>query len=436
MTALVDTTGYRALFEEQAARGPEKIVLLEDLRRDAFSRFEALGFPSTRMEDWKYTSVSPISKESFSLPEARSGSEVPDAALPLAGVTSTRLVFVDGVLDPGLSDPLGQDGVRLLDIASALEAGLARYADFRSHAFVALNTALFSGGAFLDVADGAHTARPIHVVHVASPAGRPTVVSPRTFVRVGRDASVALIESYASRGGNVFTNAVTEIVCGENAVVDHCRLAIGNESTLHVATGQTWQAPASLFRSTAVHLGGQLVRHESNVLLDGPGAETVLNGFYMTAGRDHVDNHTVIDHAAPHTRSRELYAGVLAGRSTAAFNGAIIVRPHAQGTAAGQRNRNLLLSDEAIVHTKPELQIHADDIKCTHGATIGQLDPDALFYLRTRGFDLGSARRVLTEAFAADVFGAIGIPQLEAALTREFRNRLSEAVGEKVHENV
>ncbi|HYM09759.1 MAG TPA: Fe-S cluster assembly protein SufD, partial [Bryobacterales bacterium] len=235
-------------------------------------------------------------------------------------------------------------------------------------------------------------------------AGQPSVVHPRNLILVARDAQASFIETYLSLSDAAgFTNAVTEIVAGENAVVEHYRIQQENPRAFHIATVQIYQDRSSSFTSHNISLGAALARNDVNTVLDAEGAECTLNGLYMADGERHVDNHTSLDHAKPHCSSREVYKGILDGKATAVFNGKIIVRKDAQKTDAKQTNKNLLLSPDSTINTKPQLEIYADDVKCTHGATIGQLGEELIFYLRSRGIGLNEARSLLTYAFASDV---------------------------------
>lgn len=417
---------YRGMLDTVQARSHEAPAWLVDLRDAAMSRFESLGFPSTQLEEWKYTDVGRVRRSEFELP-ARTAVTTSWSAIPFSGVPATAcMVFVDGRFAPQLSNGIGADPtgpVRLRTLSMALEDSEPAFRDHFTHrvdyhdrAFVALNTALFEDAAVIDVADGARIERPVHVAFVSAPASEPVLVSPRLIVRIGRNAGVRLIESYVGAAGGMYlTNAVTEVSCGEGATLEQLRFQNEAEEGIHIATQRTHLGRDSTFHSTSVSIGGSLVRYDLDVTLGGRGAECRLNGLYLGSGRQHIDNHTFVDHAVAQTFSRELYKGILAGRSRGVFNGAILVRQDAQQVSATQQNRNLLLSDDAVIDTKPELQILANDVKCSHGATIGQLQPDALFYLRTRGLDLAEARRTLTQAFAAEVIDSIGDEHLADA---------------------
>jgi Fe-S cluster assembly protein SufD len=384
---------------------------------------------------------------------------------------------VNGLYQPALStvDTLPR-GVKVGSLAAALdtdfervETHLARCARFEDHAFVALNTALMEDGAFVHIPRGVVVEEPIHLLFIGTAGADPMVSHPRNLIVAEENSQATVIESYV--GGQVFgcsgvqvfgsdkdapafdvagpehlntrtpehpipyfTNAVTEIIAAENAVLDHYKVQRESEAAFHVATLQVQQGRSSNFTSHSISVGGALVRNDIRVVLDGPGGEATLNGLYIVNGRQHVDHHTVIDHAKPHCNSHELYKGILDGHATAVFNGKIYVRPDAQKTDAKQTNQNLLLSRDAVIDTKPQLEIFADDVRCTHGATVGRLDEDALFYLRSRGIGLAEARSLLTYAFASDVLARIKVEPLRTQLEELLFARLSKSPpGERGH---
>ncbi|MDE3178504.1 MAG: Fe-S cluster assembly protein SufD, partial [Acidobacteriota bacterium] len=350
-----------------------------------------------------------------------------------------RLVFVDGVFNEDLSSAPAANGsagnclvctslaAAMKSPSKAIEEHLGRLADARRNAFVALNTAFLRDGAFIEIPAGLALEKPVHVIHARSEGAEGTATHPRTLVIAGREAQATVIESYIGAAKEAyFTNAVTEVVAGENASVEHVKIQLESEAAFHTGTVQALQARSSRFHSYSVSLGARLARHDINTILAGEGGECTLCGLYQVSGKQHVDHHTRLDHAMPHCSSREYYRGILDGKSTGVFNGAIIVRKDAQKTDAIQSNKNLLLSDDAVINTKPELQILADDVRCTHGATIGQLNADAIFYLRARGIGLEAARRLLTRAFASDVISRIGSPVVREFLEAKLLARLSE----------
>ncbi|MGH7775468.1 MAG: Fe-S cluster assembly protein SufD [Candidatus Binatia bacterium] len=397
------------------------------IRKEAISRFAELGFPTTRDEEWKYTNVAPIVKVPFKPANFEINGLTADTVLraTFGELTCNRLVFVNGHYSQELSSlrPL-PEGVRLGSLVAALNADatgvephLARYASYQDQAMVALNTAFMEDGAFVYVPQGRVVGEPIYVLFVSTVHGKATVSYPRNLVVMGHDTQATIVESYVGLENNVyFTNAVTEIVLGENAVIDHYKLQRESVEAFHIATLQAHLDRSSNFSSHSIALGGALVRNDVNVALEGEGIECTLNGLYMVTGRQHVDNHTRIDHVKPHCSSRELYKGVLDGKSRGVFNGKIYVHKPAQKTDAKQTNKNLLLSEDALINTKPQLEIYADDVKCTHGSTIGQLDQDAIFYLRSRGVGLEAARSLLTYAFASDIIGRIKLEPIRGQL--------------------
>jgi len=427
---------------------------LDQLRREAIHRFADLGFPTSHDEEWKYTNVAPIAAVPFQPVPVRAR-QAASLRFPFADLQCSRLVFVNGHFSPVFSS-LGAlpAGAKVGSLAAALasrgngssvlEEHLARHASFENHAFVALKTAFMEDGAFIDIPKGSVVEKPIALLFVTAANGQPVITHPRNLILVGRGSQVSFIEAYVglsavpppTRSSSLekpyFTNAVTEIVAGEGAVIDYSRVQQESESAFHVATVQAQQARSSSVTTYSIALGASLAREEVNAVLDGEGAECLLNGLYVIGGRQHVDNHTVIDHAKPRCGSRELYKGVLDGHSTGVFNGKIIVRKDAQKTDSKQSNKNLLLSEDAVINTKPQLEIFADDVKCTHGATIGQVDPEAIFYLRSRGIGLAEARHLLVQAFAHDVIDRIKFAPLrlrleEALLARLARSYESEA---------
>jgi Fe-S cluster assembly protein SufD len=416
----------------QSARHP----WIAGLRRTAMARFSELGFPTTRNEEWRHTSVAPITRIPFS-PARKQANGFTAADLSRYSFGSeecAQLVFVNGYFSDDLSSLSSLPrGVRVKSLAAAMETDrslvephLARHAGFEKDAFTALNTAFMTDGAFIYIPPAMVLDRVLHMVFISTAQKEPAVSHPRNLVVVGNGSQASIVESYFSLGPGVyFNNAVTEVVAGNSSAIDFYKIERENEEAFHVDTLQVVQERDSSFSSHSVSLGGSIVRNNLNVVLNGEGADCTLNGLYVIKGRQHVDNHTIIDHAKAHCNSRELYKGILDDRSTAVFNGGILVRKDAQKTNAKQTNKNLLLSRDALVNTKPELKIFADDVKCTHGATIGQLDEDAMFYLRSRGIDQASARVLLTYAFANDLLASMKIKPLQCQIDLVLLTRLS-----------
>ncbi len=413
-------------------------------RKAAIAHFAELGFPTTRHEEWKFANVAPLTKTPF---QSVAGSELDVVTaeslkrFTFGGLDCTQLVFVNGRFAEELSTirPL-HNGMKVGSLAAALDSDrervepyLALHAGYKDQAFVALNTAFVEDGAFVFVPPGKIVEHPLHLLFVSTSPGEPTVSHPRNLIVVGDNSQITIVESYVGLDDSLyFTNSVTEIIAGQNAVIDHCKLQQESEKAFHIATLAVHQDRASNFTSHSISLGGAFVRNDVNAKLDAEGVECTLNGLYVAGGDQLVDNHTLIDHAKPHCNSHEVYKGVLDGKSKGVFNGKIIVRPDAQKTDAKQTNKNLLLSDKAVIDTKPQLQIYADDVKCTHGATIGQLDNDAIFYLRSRGIGPEDARNMLTYAFANDILSRIKIDKVRAHLDAALLSRLPK--GQEIKE--
>ena len=440
MTAVKETPGF---FLSHFARLEEKLgrdgdPWLQQVRKNAIRRFADLGFPTTRLEDWKYTNVAPIARIPFQAAELRWDGVADErlTELPLAhsafSECCSRIVFINGRYSPQLSSPelpegliIGSLALAVKQNASAVKKHLARHADYQQQAFVALNTAFLEDGAFIEIPPGVTAEAPIYVLFVST-ADEPIASHPRSLIIAGDGSQASIVEDYLALGdGPCLTNAVTEIVTGENSVVEHYKLQDESEKAFHLSTVQVSQARSSSFVSHSISLGGALVRNDLRIALDGDGAECTLNGLYVAGDEQHVDNHTVIDHIQPHCSSRELYKGILDDKSSAVFNGSIIVRKDAQKTDARQSNKNLLLSESATINSKPQLEINADDVKCAHGTSIGHLDEDSVYYLRSRGIGLNESRTVLTYGFANDVLNRMKVDAVRVRLECALLARLS-----------
>ena len=442
MTAVADRTErYVADFEAFARNGasgaPE---WLRELRRGAIARFAELGFPTTKQEEWRFTSVAPIAEQRFMLaPVPRSLLPTPSDVERLCVGVGPRVVFVDGRHAPSLSTPADlAGGVRAASLAAALRtnagselarAHLTRHARWRESAFAALNTAFLADGAFVHIPANTTLEWPLEVVFLST--GRagsdgPIVSHPRSLIVVERGARAAVVETYAALSDGVYwNNAVTEVVVGEGASAELYRVQQEGPHSFQVGTTHSRQERDSYLGLHVVTLGAALARHDINALLDGPGAELILNGLYLLGGAQHADHHTVIDHAQPHCASHEFFNGVLAERAHGVFNGRIIVRPGAQRTDSKQTNNNLLLSTEARADSQPQLEIYADDVKCTHGSTVGPIDQMQLYYLRSRGLSPEAARSILTYGFGAEILGRMRHPEVRERLDRLVRARLA-----------
>ena len=414
-------TDFRALGE--SVEQPE---WLQDLRRKAFEHFQETGFPSARRgnEPWKYTNVAPVAEAEFALaspPEHEPAVEELEAAAPWCTVWH-ELVFVNGHHSVALSESPAthepREGLRGAIVRPLAEAAVSHEDLVRKHlgghapydydGFTALNTAFLQDGSFLYVPDGQEIPTHIHLVFVTAAAGRPVATYPRTLIVAGRESKVTVVESYVSLdGGRYFTDPVTEIALEDGAQVDHYRLLLDSPESFHVGTTRVHQERDSTFTSVAFATGAALARNDFKVLLDAPGSAAYLRGLYVTAGKQHIDNYLNIDHAQPHTTSRMYYKGILDGQSRAVFGGTVLVRRGADKTDAYQEDKNLLLSDEAEVASKPSLEIYADDVKCGHGATAGAIADEALFYMRSRGIDEQTANVLLVKGFASEILDAV-----------------------------
>ena len=402
-----------------------KLEWLQAQRSAGLARFAKVGFPTQRDEDWRYTPVKPITAKKFYQPsgaDAATHADIDLKSLEIPNLQSHRLVFVDGLFAPALSDDAVTAGVVVESLARALEArpelveqGLGSVTPRERHGFTALNHAGSRDGAVLQLADNAAPVAPVELLFISRAADG--LAQPRNLIIAGKAARVRVIERHVSLGDhNAFTNSATEIVLGEQAEVDYYLVQTQSAAARHVCGIWARQWRASRFRCHTVTLGGALVRNDLGVELAGEHAHCDMLGLYNPTGIQHVDNHTTMIHGAENCTSRELYKGVLEQRGRAVFHGRIVVRPGAQKTDAAQTNNNLLLSRHAEIDTKPQLEIYADDVKCSHGATVGRLDADALFYLRSRGLDEARARALLTFAFVNDVVGEIQIGALKTAL--------------------
>ena len=425
--------GYARQFAAfaQATALPEPFASLRD---EAFGCFDRLGFPTTRLEDWRFTNVAPIADNAFvPVVQATGYSRAALDGLHLARLGGPELVFVNCTFVPELSTTVKMTtGVRVRSLGKVLAAApdavaphLGRLASIESQAFTALNTAFLRDGAVIEVPPGVVVDEPIHLLFVTVGAEGPVLSQPRVLVLAGEHSQVRVVESHAGDGdASYLSNTVTEVVVNDNAVVDHYTVVREAGSAFRVGSLHSTLGRASSFSAHSITLSGAIVRNEVSVVLGGEGAECTLNGLYLANGRQLVDNQTTIDHAQPHCDSHELYKGILDGLSRAVFNGKIIVRLDAQKTNAKQSNKALLLSEDAQVTTKPQLEIFADDVKCTHGATVGQLDEEALFYLRSRALSEAQSRQLLIHAFAAGLLAHIKVDAIRNQLDGLLLDRL------------
>lgn len=401
-------------------------------REAGIARFAEIGFPTTTNEEWRFTNLTAIAREPFELP--KTGPVDRQAVLAQGFEVGHRIVFVDGRFAPELSDLAALPPGVVVDSLAAmlarephrLEPHLGRHAKIGDHPFVALNSAFFADGVFVEIPRGVVVEAPIQLLYVATRAAGARALLALRNVIVARESSQSiLVETYAGAGGSGYLNCiVTEVVLEANAHVDHSKIQKDAVDAFHLATSQFYQARSSNLFSHSISTGGGFVRNDVNAVLDGEGAECTLNGLYVLRGTQFLDNHMRVDHAKAHCQSFELFKGVLDERSRAVFNGRIFVAKGAQKTDAKQSSRNLLLSREALVNANPQLEIFADDVKCTHGSTVGQLDEDAIFYLRSRGIGEEAARSLLTYAFASDIVERIRVEPVRHELTEFLFSRL------------
>lgn len=408
---------------------------LRGLREEALQRFAERGYPTTRDEPWKYTNVAPIVKRAFRPAPAVADNAVRATLTPYipADLDAHLLTFFNGRLAPGLStladlpagveigglaDALGRDG-------AALQQVIGGHAPAAPNAFTELNTAFMTDGARIRLAPGAVVDRPIHLLYVTDSAEEPVATYVRNLIEAGRGSRAVVIEHYVSlNGGQALTNAVTQCVLEEGAAVEHYKLGEESESVYHIAGIHAHLGRDSRYVSHNISTGGRLLRNDIFMLLDGEGSECDLNGLYVGHGRQHMDNYTYIDHKSPGATSREWYKGVLDDEARGIFNGHVMVRQDAQQSDAQQGNHSLLLSEDAEADSRPQLEIYADDVKCSHGSTVGQLDPEALFYLRSRGMSERYARRMLVAAFAGDVLKRMALDPVRGRLEQQIAERL------------
>jgi len=408
---------------------------LQSLRQDAFARFSETGFPTTHDEDWRFTNVAAVSNTAFELagPEVVSKEQLEQFG---ASQFDCCLVFVNGLFSHELSVvaslpqgvTVGSLAGQLKNDPASVEQHLGRYLNTQRDAFAALNTAFVKDGAYVHVPRGVVVETPIYALYVTVPGAKPAMNHPRNLIVAHENSQVTVVEDYVSIGeGITFSNAATELVAADNANVSHYMIVREGEQAYNFSTLRIQQGRSANVATHSLLLSGALVRNNVHPVLAGEGSECLINGLFMANGRQHMDNYMLVEHASPHCDSRQFYNGILNGQSHGVFHGRIIVHKDAQKTDAKQTNRNLLLSDDAQIDTKPQLEIYADDVKCTHGATIGQVDENALFYLRSRGLAEAAARHVLLLAFANECLDRMNSPQVREHLEKLVVAGLPEA---------
>ena len=409
---------------------------LNERRESAARQFASVGFPTTRLEDWRFTNVSPIAEANW--PLAQGGftpAEALTAAVTIPG--AVRLVILNGQFAAGLSDlsalPKGlriaslRDGAR--DATGGIETYLGKVFSIASHPFAALNTSFLDDGVAIMVTKGAVVETPIHIVIVTG-GNQPVVAHPRVLIVAGENSQVRVAQTFIGAPDTAyFNNAVIEVVVGPGALVQLYTDQRESDQAFHIANIQAHVEAKGVFESHAFSTGARIMRHDIGIGLKGEGADCTMNGVYLADGERLMDTHTSLDHAMPHCTSHEIYKGILAGKGKAVFNGRIIVQLDAQKTDAKQTNRALLLSDDATINSNPQLEIFADDVKCTHGAAVGQLDEEAMFYLQARGLNRAEARDMLLHAFAGEVIAGLKIPALREQIESNFFSRLRQGYG-------
>ena len=418
-------------FDRFLAEEGAELPGLGPVRRDAMRRFAELGFPTPRDEDWHFTSVSAIAETEWRSLRAPLGEVKPADLAPFTfGADWPTLVFVNGRYAPELSSAAGLPaGVRAMDLARAARempdlverhlTKVATVAGWKDNAFTALNTAFAVDGAVVHVAKEAVADRPVHLLFVSDSEAAKGVTHPRVLIVADRHSKATVIESHvALTEAGYFTNAVSEVVVGEGATLTHYKLQRESARAFHVATSEAHQGRDSHYINFSFASGALLSRANIYTILDGEGCGSTLNGLYVVDGDQHVDHQTRIEHAQPNCFSREHYKGIMDGSSHGVFNGKVYVHPEAQKTDGKQTNNNLLLSERARADAKPQLEIFADDVKCTHGATVGRIDETALFYMKSRGVGATLARQLLTYAFAAEVLETIETAEVREGLER------------------
>jgi Fe-S cluster assembly protein SufD len=415
----------------------DKLNSISGLRKDALKTFSELDFPTIKDEEWKYTSIAPLLQHNF-IPVTEKKNLTKDQIKNFLfdGLDSNVVVVINGQFSEELTS-LNEiaNGVTVKSIAKAISENsplikkhFGKYADFSKHIFTSLSTAYTRDGVLIHIPEGKIVEQPIHILFITSSEDEKLLIQPRNLFVAEAGSQSSVIEHFVNINSNIyFTNTVTEIVVGENAVFDHVRLQEENKSSFHIGRMDVDLERSGNFTSHFISLGASLSRNDFNARFNDEGGECTFNGLFLTEGSQLFDAHTLIDHAKPHCNSHEHYKGILNHKSRGVFNGKVIVRPDAQKTNAFQENNNIILSQEALVNTKPQLEIFADDVKCSHGATIGQLDKEAMFYLKSRGLGEETARSILIHAFASDVIKSVKVLPV--------RNYIEEILNDKFNKS-
>ena len=399
------------LFDQRTNGNPQSPIHI--LRQKGIDDFLQYGFPMSSDEEWRFTNIAPITRTPFLPVPSTAKNDIAKSVLEqhlISGMAGSRLTFVNGHFISGLSE-LKSDTIRIQNLAAVVNSGhesIDRYLQLFTHseknAFTFLNTGFLYDGSFIVIPDNMIVEQPIYLLFIAKETPEPAMIQPRNILIVGKNSKVSIVEQFVSLTDSFYlTNTITQIVAGENSFIEHTKIQTESLNAFHIGSTQVQQQSGSNFTSHSMMLGGAIVRNNITAILEAEHIECTLNGLSLTAGNQLIDNHTIIDHAHPYCDSHELFKAILDGSSRGVFNGKIYVRKDAQKTNARQTNKTLLLSDQATMNTKPQLEIFADDVKCTHGATIGYLDSEMIFYLRSRGIGIEEARDLLIHAFASDI---------------------------------
>lgn len=416
----------------------EAISTFHKIRQNAIASFNELGFPVKRLEEWKYTNINPILKHNFkqAFSDYKIDLSKEDIESYLMKNTDINLlVLINGQFEKSLSKIVTNNNQIFIGsflegkdkFSNVVEKHFSKYADFKNNGLTALNTAFAKDGAFVYVQNNAEAKEPVHILNISDSRTDSFLSQPRNLIVVEDGGSINIVEDYYTIGDkHSFTNVVSEIYCGENSKVEHYKLQNDGDNSYNMGTTQVCQEKDSKFSNTTISWGGSIIRNNLNSVFNGTNTECHFFGLYLLKGKQHIDNHTLADHAMPHCYSNELYKGIIDEKATGVFNGKIMVRKDAQKTNAYQSNNNILLSDDATIYSKPQLEIFADDVKCSHGATSGQLSKEEMFYLRSRGIGEDDARTLLLYAYASDVLDSIKIDELREMLVQKLEMKLKK----------
>jgi Fe-S cluster assembly protein SufD len=412
--------------------------VMHKTRKQAIAIVEKLGFPTTKHEEWKYTNLKKVLDKNYQVAENYvPKSDFSTTLLQLENVDENVLVFVNGCFIRELSRLNVDENVVIVEdlleasrkYPTVIENYFGKYANTEQDSMVAYNTAFAKQGVFIHVKANTVLETPIFIHSITDTSENHILSQPRNLIIVEKNSKLTIIEKHKSFGENAgFVNMVTEIVAAPNSEIDHYRLQNDTPTVSHISTTQVFQEKDSRYTNTTITLNGELIRNNLNVIIHGENCETTMNGLFAPTGKTHIDNHTLADHQKPHSVSHELYKGLLDGNSSGVFNGKIYVRQDAQKTNAFQSNKNILLSPNAVINTKPQLEIWADDVKCSHGCTTGALDEEPMFYLRSRGIPETEARALLMFAFADDVLARIKVPSLRLYVEKVIAERLNVSI--------